>query len=179
MVDTYAHVALVSECGAGRPGRPEGVCDPNPLQILRLLPDVHEIRDHAGNANAQPIVQGVHRPGPDAQLPTQVLHIRTQAHAIHGLQIFPEGLIAEVEVVVAQGEVVQAHGVEGGGHRVDGPLSPVLQVVLGQRRSLEGVAAVQHQGVPILFNLSGQIQQTGIFRAVGGIVHREYMAMGI
>lgn len=73
MVDTYAHVALVSECGAGRPGRPEGVCDPNPLQILRLLPDVHEIRDHAGNANAQPIVQGVHRPGPDAQLPTQVL----------------------------------------------------------------------------------------------------------
>ena len=179
VVDAHADITLFPEGGAGRPGGLKGVGDPNPLQVLWLLPHVYEVGDHAGDPYPQAVGQGVHRPGTDAQLSPQVLYIRAQANSVHRLQIIPECLIAEVEVVVAQGEVVQPHGVEGGGHRVDGPLLPVLQVVLGQRRPLQGVAAVQHQGVPVLFNLGGQIQQTGVFRAVGGIVHREDMAVGI
>ena len=81
--------------------------------------------------------------------------------------------------MVAQSEVVQAHGVEGGGHRVDGPLIPVFQVILGQGRSLQGIPAVQHQGVSVLFHLGGQVQQSGVLRAARGVVHREDVAVGI
>ena len=179
VVDAHANITLIPEGGAGRPGGLKGIGDPNFLQVLGLLPHVYEVGDHTGEPHPQAVGQGVHRPGADAQLAPQVLHIRTQAYAVHGPQIVPEGLIAEVEVVVAQSEVVQAHGVEGGGHRVDGPLFAVFQIILSQRRPLQGVAAVQHQGVPVFFHLGGQIQQSGVFRAVRGIVHREDMAVGV
>ena len=179
VVDTHADITLTPEGGAGRPGGLKGIGDPNPLQVLWLLPHVYEVGDHAGDPYPQAVGQGVHRPGTDAQLSPQVLYIRAQANSVHRLQIIPECLIAKVEVVVAQGEVVQPHGIEGGGHRVDGPLFAVFQIILSQRRPLQGVAAVQHQGVPVFFHLGGQIQQSGVFRAVRGIVHREDMAVGV
>ena len=179
MVDAHADITLFPEGGASRPGGLKGVGDPNPLQVLWLLPHVYEVGDHAGDPYPQAVGQGVHRPGTDAQLSPQVLYIRAQANSVHRLQIIPECLIAKVEVVVAQGEVVQPHGIEGGGHRVDGPLFAVFQIILSQRRPLQGVAAVQHQGVPVFFHLGGQIQQSGVFRAVRGIVHREDMAVGV
>ena len=179
VVDTHADITLIPEGGASRSCGLKGVGNPNPLQVLWLLPHVYEVGDHAGDPHPQTVGQGVHRPGADAQLAPQVLHIRTQAYAVHGPQIVPEGLIAEVEIVVAQGEVVQTHGVEGSSHRMDRPLVPVFQIVLGQGSPLQGVPPVQHQGVPAFFHLGGQIQQPGVLRAVRGIVHREDMAVGV
>ena len=179
VVDAHTDITLFPEGGAGRPGGLKGVGNPNPLQVLWLLPHVYEVGDHAGDPYPQAVGQGVHRPGADAQLSPQVLYICTQANSVHGIQIVPEGSIAEVEVVVAQGEVVQTHGVEGSSHRMDRPLVPVFQIVLGQGSPLQGVPPVQHQGVPVLFHLGGQIQQSGVFRAVRGIVHREDMAVGV
>ena len=49
---------------------------------------------------------------------------------------------------------------KAGGHWVDGPLIPVFQVILGQGRSLQGIPAVQHQGVSVLFHLGGQIHRS-------------------
>ena len=179
VVDTHADITLIPEGGAGRPGGLKGIGDPNPLQVLWLLPHVYEVGDHAGDPYPQAVGQGVHRPGADAQLSPQVLYICTQANSVHGIQIIPEGSIAKVEVVVAQGEVVQTHGVEGSSHRMGRPLVPVFQIVLGQGSPLQGVPPVQHQGVPAFFHLGGQIQQPGVLRAVRGIVHREDMAVGV
>ena len=121
----------------------------------------------------------MHRPGLQGQAPPQVLHIGAQALAAHGAKEVFQRLITEVEVVVAQGEIVQPHGVEGRRHRVEGPIGPVLQIVLHQRRALQRIAAVQHQGVAVLFDLGGHIQQSGSLGAVRGVIHREDVAVGI
>ncbi len=179
VVDTHPNVALVLKGGTGRPGSLKGIGDPKLLQVLGLFPYVHKIGDHAGDSYPQAVGQGMHCPGADGQFAAQVLYIGAQAYTVHGPQIIPKGLITEVEVVIAQGKIVKAHRVEGRSYRVDRPPVPVLQVILGQRRPLQGISAVQYQGISVLFHLVGQIQQAGFFRAVGGVVYRENVAVGI
>ena len=179
VVDTHPHVTLVPEGRTGRPGSLKGIGDPKLLQVLGLFPYVHKIGDHAGDPHPQAVGQGMYRPRADGQLTTQILYIGAQAYAVHGPQIIPKGLITEVEVVITQGKVVQTHRIESRSYRVDRPPAPVLQVILGQRRPLQGIPAVQYQGVSVLFHLVGQIQQAGFFRAVGDVVYRENVAVGI
>ena len=177
MVDAYAQVAERRELLQRELRRFKGVCYAQLFKVLRLLPDVHKVRDYPGYADAQSVLQSAQRPGPYSEFAAEVHEIRAETLGLHGVYIAAQGLVAEVEVVVAEREAVEPHGVEGRGDGMRFPAVPVLEVELSERRTLERVATVQHKRVPAFFELLRDVEQPAVLRAVARVVHGEDVAV--
>ena len=179
MIDAHAHIALGAQPGEGVFGGRECVGDAQMFQVLRLLPHIHMVGHNAGDAHAQAACQGVHRLGAQRQLTLQVHQVCAQAYRVHGKQVMLQRSIAKIEIVVAQGEIVQPQRVEGRRDGMERKSAGVVQIVLQKGGSLQGIAAVQDQGIAVFFDLTGQIQQAGGLGGVGGIIDGENMAVGV
>ena len=108
-----------------------------------------------------------------AQFTAQVDQIRTQTGCVHRIYIFLQHLISKIEIMVSKCEIIAAHRIESLGKRLKWICIPVADVILRKRCALQRVSTVDHQGIPILFNLMRNIQQSGIFFAFRGIILRK------
>ena len=115
----------------------------------------------------------------DSQFSPQILHIGTQALCIQRLEVIPQGLVPKIKIMVSKSDIVVSCRVKRRSHGMAWRFIRMFQIILGKRRALKRISAVQDQGVFILFHLCGQVQDTACFRYTCQIIHWKYMSMGI
>ena len=135
------------------PGRRHRRRDAEGLQIFLLLPDIDPVRHNAEQTDLQPAGHGPDFPFPDGQLARQIFHIGAQTHRMQAAEIFSHPGRSVIEIMIAQRDIIIASGVHGIRH--DLPAVLFMQEV-GQRRPLNGVAAVDNQCIPILGKLHAE-----------------------
>ena len=136
--------------------RLDGVCDLQPLQVFLLFPHLHPVGDDAEKTDFQSVFQGAHRIGRDGEVSGQVGDISAQALSGKPAEVVRKPGPAIVEVMIAQGNIVVAPRIHG---LTEHPLSSFLLMFLkkvGQRRPLDGVAAVDDKGIAVLGEAYGE-----------------------
>ena len=132
------------------------LCDVKVPEVFGKLPDIYPVRHGGGDADPKAVFHRVDDIRNDRKLSLFVPHIGADALRVQGVQIRFDVLIPEVEVMVSQREIGEAAGVEGLGNGMV-RIVPLMGEVVGRKgRSLEGVAAVEDQGV--LFCLSRKVR---------------------
>ncbi|EDS11722.1 hypothetical protein ANACOL_01613 [Anaerotruncus colihominis DSM 17241] len=157
VIDAHTYIADPLQTGQSCPGRLKRVGDAHPLKILRLLPYVHKIGNHAGDAHTQAIGERMDSILLERQSTVQILHVGAETNAVHGVEILSENVVAKIEIVISKGEIVYAHSIKGCGGGMNRPMLPMLQIILCKGRTLERIAAIQNEGIFVLLNLRGQI----------------------
>ena len=179
VIDQHGHVALrpdrLQRAGAGV----HGVLDDQLCNRLRVLPAPDEGRARADEADAQPVAQPVNGVRRDGQQAVPVTDVAAQALRVQLVQVVGQSVDAVVEVMIAQRHKLIARQVH---HRGDGMAAvgvvcqtapPLLlgQAVkeVGQRRALNGVAAVEDERIAVVREVRCQLHQA----------HRPFLPVGV
>ena len=156
---------------------------------LGVLPAADKVRAHADQTDAQAVFQPVHGVGRDGQAAFPVADVGTEAERVEVGQVIHQRVHAVVEIVVAQRHKLIARQIH---HRRDGVravgilaqagglfLRRKALIQVGQRRALNGVAAVDDQRVAVVRVFAGQLHQPHRAILHVGVIGGIEIAVGI
>ena len=167
VVDAHRQVDLppqLFQCG-GRGG--DGVGDRNAGKMLRLFPDVHIVGHDADDADPQSVFQCVDARGKAQPRPVPA-HVFTHAAGLQRIEIAVKVRHSIVEVVVAERYIIIAAAV----HHVGKARGAADGIVAEgpQRRALQDVAAVDDEGVAVLAEAAGALEEPQLLFLAAAVV---------
>ena len=179
VINTDTDITVGPQLREGRSGCRDRLGNRKLCQVLRPFPQVHIIRHHAGKAYPKAVFQGFDPGFLQLQLAPAVADIGTNADRLHGMGVFLQHLIAEIEVMVTQGIHIQAHGIEGKGRRMHRKGIPMLQIILQEGRALQRITAVRHDDIAVVPDRCRNVHQASGEMLPALVIHRQNLAVGI
>ena len=153
VVQADKHVHLTAQLFCQRPGRLYRVGQGEAGQIFRLFPKGHPVGHQPDNAHSKAVFHRADCIGEERQPACPVGHVGAETLGVQPGQVAFQRAVAVVEVVVAQRDKVVLPVVQRVRYR-QGQMMAVA--VIGQGRTLNGVAAVDDQRVSILGKAHGK-----------------------
>ena len=147
MIDAHQKIAaFLLQRLHGFPCRFQRGCERKIRQVFRLFPYPDPVRDNPEKPDPETVFHHPDSPWPDGQLALPVLHIGAEALRVQGFQMPAQPCPAPVEVMIAERHIVILPVIHGFSHKRR--LALAVQIK-GQGRTLNGVAPVNHQRIPV------------------------------
>ena len=158
----------------GRGG--DRVGDRNAGEVLRLFPDVHIVGHDADDADPQPVFQRVDARG---KAHPRLVPADVFAHAarFQHVEVAVKVWHPVVEVMVAQRHIVIAAAVHHLG-KARGAADGIV-AERPQRRALQDVAAVDDEGVAVLAEAAGALEQPQLLFPLSAVIGRINVAVQV
>ena len=179
MVDEhfYIHLRLCAHFRQGAADRRKRFVNFQKRYGFRFLPAPHKGRTSPNQSDAQAVFQHMHSPGTNGQSSVAVADIAAQAGCLQVFKVCSQRLQPHIEIVIAEGDILVTAQIQR--LRAGMRAQPLPGGIGGKRRTLQYIAAINHQRVAVALVCRLQFEKAHRHFLRGSIVGWEKVAVNI